>query len=63
MEIDGNQEFMVEAIIRHRRRGSGWQYLIRWEGYGPEHDEWLKEDDLEHAKTVLKKYKAAHGLS
>jgi len=38
---DGLEEFQVEEIVDSRRRGKGWQYLVRWSGYGPEHDRWL----------------------
>ena len=40
--VDGEDEYQVEKLVRKRRirRGRGWstQYLIRWRGYGPEHD-------------------------
>ena len=38
---DGNEEFIVESIVDHRRRGRGFQYLVRWKGYGPDADSWL----------------------
>ena len=31
--IDGSEEYEVEKICRHRRRGRGWQVLVRWRGY------------------------------
>lgn len=45
--VDGEEEYQVERLVRKRRirRGRGWstQYLIRWLGYGPEHDTWQPE--------------------
>ena len=38
---DGVQEWYVERILDRQRRGRGYRYLVRWKGYGPEHDEWL----------------------
>jgi hypothetical protein len=35
---DGLEEYFVQEIIDSHRRGKGWQYLVRWTGYGPEHD-------------------------
>ena len=37
--IDGDEEYEVEKIIKHRRYGQGkmLQYLIKWKGY-PESD-------------------------
>ena len=31
--IEGEEEYEVEAIIGHKRRGKGKQYLIKWLGY------------------------------
>ncbi|GBE87359.1 Transposon Ty3-G Gag-Pol polyprotein [Sparassis crispa] len=38
---DGAEEWEVESIVNHRPRGRGFQYLVRFRGYGPEHDVWL----------------------
>ena len=62
VERDGNLEFEIEHISRHRRRGRQFEYLVRWEGYGPEHDEWMTEDNLVHARSILEAYKTANGL-
>jgi Chromo (CHRromatin Organisation MOdifier) domain len=31
--LDGEEVYNVETILRHRRRGQSYQYLIKWEGY------------------------------
>ena len=31
-------------------------------GYVPEHDDWLHEDGLGHARSILEQYKRANGL-
>ena len=36
--------------------------LSSGQGYGLEHDEWLHEGKLKHAKDVLKNYNKANGL-
>ena len=39
----------VESIITHRgniKRKSSVEFLVRWEGYGPIHDNWLHWDYL-----------------
>ena len=38
---DGQKEHVIEQIIDDRRRGRGWQFLVRWKGYGPGDDEWM----------------------
>lgn len=44
---DGTEETLVDKIVDARRRGRGMQYLVRWVGYGKEHDEWLPGRMLE----------------
>ena len=46
LNTDGEEEWPVERILDKRRRGRGWQYLVRWSGYGPEHDEWLPGSEV-----------------
>ncbi|OJT10036.1 hypothetical protein TRAPUB_13488 [Trametes pubescens] len=41
VDTDGEKEYPVERILDCRPRGRGYQYLVRWLGYGPEHDSWL----------------------
>ena len=49
---DGLEEFLVQEIIDSRRRGCGSQYLVRWVGYGPEHDRWLAGSALEDCEAL-----------
>ena len=41
MLSDGQEEHVIDRILDERRRGRGWQYLVRWKGYGPGDDEWM----------------------
>jgi hypothetical protein len=36
IEVDGHPEYEVEEILDRRRRGRGFQYLVKWKGYGIE---------------------------
>ena len=38
---------VIERILDERKRGRGWQYLVRWKGYGPGYNEWLSRGKLE----------------
>ena len=53
----------MEALLKHRSRGKSWQCLVRWLGYGPEHDKWVYEAELaDGAGAILGQYKDSHGL-
>lgn len=50
--INGQEEFIVDRIIDQRRRGRGFQYLVRWLNYGPEHDLWIPRRQLENCVAL-----------
>ena len=43
IQVEGEDHFKVGTLLKHRSRGNSWRYLLRWLGYGPEHDEWIHE--------------------
>jgi hypothetical protein len=48
----GEPEWEVEEIIERRRRGKGFQYLVRYRGYGPEDDRWLPGSEVEELEAM-----------
>ena len=50
--ISGTEEHFVDHITRSRRRGRGRQYLVRWQGEGPEGDVWLPRRELEDCEAL-----------
>lgn len=52
---DGELEFEVEKIIGHRRSGRTVQYLIKWLGYGHEHNEYVPARNL-NCPDLLQEY-------
>ena len=56
IEVEGEEEFEVEAIVAHRETTKGRQYLVRWKGYAPVDDTWEGQANLQNAQEKLKAY-------
>ena len=57
-EVEGDElEYEVERILKHRKRGRMYQYLIRWKDQPATEDSWEPEENLENAPDVLRSYK------
>ena len=46
----------LERIVAHDTKRGQTQYLVRWKGYGPKEDKWMKTSQLKHAKQLLAEY-------
>jgi len=53
--IEGEEEWEVEQILgkRHFSQGKKPQYLIRWKGYSPAHDQWVDKTDITADDLVM----------
>ena len=56
LEVEGEQEFEVEAIIRHRGSTSRREYLVAWKGYELHEATWEREANLTHCSDLLAEY-------
>jgi hypothetical protein len=59
--VEGEEEFKVHSLASHRNAGRSYQYLVRWLGYGPEHNTWEPQSTLEDTEA-FERYWASKGL-
>ena len=60
--VNGEEVYQVETILKHRRRGRGYQYLIKWEGYPITEASWEPESAFSDNGNLLDEYKQQHQL-
>jgi hypothetical protein len=60
--LNGEEVYEIETILRHRTRGRGHQYLIKWKGYPISDASWEPEKCFSNDGDTLKRYKLQHGL-
>ena len=60
--ISGYKEYEVEEILKHRKRGRGFQYLIKWKNYPLGERTWEPRRHLTHMKKLLDRYNAEHNI-
>ena len=46
--VDGTEEFLVDAVIDHKKEGRGFKYLVHFVGYGSENDRWISGRELDN---------------
>ncbi|CAK9781733.1 unnamed protein product [Cutaneotrichosporon oleaginosum] len=57
-ESEGEEEYEVAGIAGHKMERGKYKYLVAWKGYGPEHNTWEPEANLEHARDMIDAYLA-----
>jgi hypothetical protein len=55
---DGSAKYKVKEVLAKWTTSSGVEYLVRWEGYGPEDDTWEPVTKLSNAKGVVQDFEA-----
>jgi len=52
-----DEEYEVEKILDKRKFGRQIKYLIKWKGYGEEHNTWEPLKNLKHCQMMLEGYR------
>jgi hypothetical protein len=60
--VEGNQEFVVRAILDSRVIRGVRRFLVDWEGYSPDDRTWEPESNLRHCRRLLTEFKSKHSL-
>ena len=63
IKFDGEVEFGLEKILKHRQVRGKYQYLVRWHGYDQSEDTWPNKTQLEHLAQLLVNFKKLYLLS
>ena len=59
---DREEVYEVEKILKHRRRGQGYKYLVKWAGYLITETSWELKSSLTETAEILQEYHECHQL-
>ena len=54
--VDEESEWEIERLLTKKQSDRSSQYLVRWKGYGSEHDRWYSARQLANAKNLIQNY-------
>ena len=60
--IEGEEVYEVKRILKHRKRGQGYQYYVAWKGYPISEASWEPEQVFSDDGDLLTTYKLRHQL-
>jgi Chromo (CHRromatin Organisation MOdifier) domain len=59
---EGEEVYEVEQILKHRKRGQGYEYLVKWVSYPITKASWEPKSNLTGATDILREYQKLHQL-
>jgi hypothetical protein len=54
--VDGQEEFEISKILKHRVARGRLEYLCAWKGYGNFENSWLPVSELGNAQELITEY-------
>jgi len=61
--VDGEEEWVVEEILDSRMVNQRLRYLVKWEGFGVEHNSWEPWDNVHAPELVVDFYQRHPGAA
>ena len=58
----GEEVYEVKQILKHRRRGRGYEYLVKWAGYPITGASWEPKSSFTGSVEILNEYQEHHQL-
>ena len=59
---EGEEVYDMGTIPNHRKRGQGYQYFVKWQGYPITNASWEPEHTFSNDSDTLTRYKLRHNL-
>ena len=56
MVLDGEEEYKVEVILRHKGKRARCLYLVMWKGYPTTEASWEPESHPQNAPLIMEDY-------
>ena len=60
--VEGEEVYEVKKILNHRKRGQGYQYFVKWQGYPITDASWEPEHVFSDDGDILTQYKLRQSL-
>ena len=60
--LEGEEVYEVDSILKHWRRGRGYQFHIKWQGYPITEATWENESAFSEDGDMLAQYKLQNQL-
>jgi Chromo (CHRromatin Organisation MOdifier) domain len=60
--LEGKEVYEVKTILKHWRRGRGYQYYVKWKGYSITKATWKNESAFSNDGDMIQQYKDRYQL-